>query len=222
MADALPTVSGGALETRRLEGDSQAPLAGPGAFDELAAAKTARAWLKVCIDGGGAVTGVHVREASSPKAARVFAAAAQTWKFHPFELRGQPTPVCAMMQMRYPEDPTAKEVLPLPLPADAGAFTNVPPGSLGKPLSGTNVLVPSDSDKSRIAQLGVTLLVGAVHYCVDETGHVNHTSLIRSTGLQDYDLRLLDGVRRWVYRPYLDDGQPVSVCSSVHFIYSQR
>jgi hypothetical protein len=215
-------VSGGALEARRVEGDSQAPLAGPGAFDEVAAATFAAAWLKVCVDSTGVVTGVHVRQATSPKAARVFAAAAQTWKFQPFMLRGQPAPVCAMMEMRYPEDPTAKQVLPLPLPANAAAITNVPPTSLGSLLAGSKMIAPRDSDKTRIHQLGITRVIGAVHYCVDETGHVNHVSLIRSTGIRDYDRRIVDGVRSWAYQPYLDEGKPVAVCSSVRFIYSQR
>jgi hypothetical protein len=218
--DALPTVSAGALEALRVEGDSQAPLAGPGAFDELGAAKTAHAWLKVCIDSAGAITGVHVREASSPKAARVFSAAAETWKFRPFTLRGQPTPVCSMVQMRYPADATAREMLPLPLPAVA-AFTNVPSGAVGKPLNDPPPVTPSGSEKLWMQHSGVYSLLGAVHFCIDETGRVNHVALIRSTGLPVYDRNIVGAVQQWSYAPYLDEGKPVGVCSSVAFLYRQ-
>jgi hypothetical protein len=220
--DALPTVSASALEALRVEGDSMAPLAGPGTFDELLITKVAYTWLKVCVDNTGAVTSANVREASSPKAARVFASAAQTWKFRPFILRSQPAPVCAMIRMRYPVDPPPKgEILPLPLPSTTTAFTNVPNQALGKRVAGEIMVSPDDIDKTRIQRAGIGRVIGAVHFCIDTSGHVDHASLIRSTGVEGYDRKLVAKVGTWVYAPYLDEGKPVGVCSSVHFIYSQ-
>jgi hypothetical protein len=222
LQDALPTVSAASLEALRIDGDPQAPLAGPSTFDELPMMKSAYAWLKVCIDGNGAVTGVHVREASSPKAARVFAAAAQTWKFQPFVLRTQPSPVCSMVRMRYPSNPDDKiEVLPLPLPSSTAALTNVPAQVLGKRIGGEMNVAPTDLDKHRIDRAGVERVIAALHYCIDETGRVNHAALIRSSGIATYDRRLLSAVGSWAYKPYLDEGKPVSVCSSVHIVYRQ-
>jgi TonB family protein len=220
--DALPTISGTSLEALRVEGDRHAPMSGPGTFEELATMKFAFAWLKVCIDGNGAVTGAHVREASSPRAARAFAAATQSWKFRPFLLRGQPAPVCAVVQMRHPVDPAPKrEVLPLPLPEEMTTLTNLPAMALGDRISGKRLISPDDSEKTLIQKARISRVLGALHYCIDTTGRVDRVTLVRSTGLRGYDRRLVEGVRAWVFKPYLDEGQPVAVCSSVHFIYSQ-
>jgi hypothetical protein len=220
--DALPTISGAALEALRLEGEPHAPLGGPATAEELTVMKMAYAWLKVCIDGTGAVTGAHVREASSPRAARVFGAATQTWKFRPFLLRGQPVPVCAMVQMRDPADPPpTHEALPLPLPETSSALANVPSIALGKRVAGVSMITPDDRDKTIIQKARVSRVIAALHYCIDTAGRVDHVTLIRQTGLPDYDRKLVDSVRRWVYKPYLDDGKPIAVCSSVHFVYSQ-
>ncbi len=220
--DALPTISGSSLESLRIDGDPQAAIAGPGAFDELASTGFAYAWLKVCIDTTGVVTSANVREASSPKAARTFGAATATWKFRPFTLRGQPAPVCSMVQMRYPAGaPPKRETLPLPLPAQPAAFTNLPPTALGMRIAGSSLVVPDDMDKARIAHAGVPRLLSAFHYCIDETGHVNHVALLRSSGLEGYDRKQIAAIRSWVYKPYLDEGKPVGVCSTIHFIYSQ-
>jgi len=224
VADALPTITASTLEALRIEGDAQEPLAGPGAFDELATLGHARAWLKVCIDGSGAVTGAHVREATSPRAARIFGDAAKTWKFRPFVLGSQPTPACSMIAMRYPvdKDDPSPDVLPFPLPDTPNAETNVPIQALGKRVDGRVLIAPDDIDKVRIQKAHVSRVVGAVHYCIDQRGKVVHATLIRSTGLPGYDRKLVAGVGTWVYPPYLDEGKPVSVCSSVHFIYNQR
>lgn len=65
-------------------------------------------------------------------------------------------------------------------------------------------------------------VIGVVHYCTDETGHVNYATLVRASGLPGYDARLVGAVRRWLFQPFNDDGKPVGVCSSVQFIYHQR
>jgi TonB family protein len=220
LQDALPTVSAAALEALRVEGDPHAPPNDAGTFAELATIKAAYAWLKVCIDSAGTVTGAHVREASSPKAARAFAAAAQTWKFQPFVLRSQPTPVCAMVQMRYPNDGTPfREMLPLPLPATAAVLTNVPSRVLGNPLDGFNIPSPYTDPRAEAALRKRGGLTAAVHYCIDEAGRVTYAALIRSTGLERYDQKIVGGVRSWRFRPYLDEGNPVAVCSSIHFSF---
>jgi hypothetical protein len=222
LGDALPTISGSALEALRVEGDSQAPLAGPGAFDELTTLGAAFAWLKICVDVTGAVTGAHVREASSPRAARVFGAAAQTWKFRPFMLGTQPAPVCAMLRMFYPADAAPeREMLPYPLPDTAA--TNIPAVIMSKMRTGGTILLsPDDRDKVRIQKSKVRKLIGAVHYCTDETGHVVYARTVRASGLPAYDQKLVAGVSKWTFQPFVDDGKPVGVCSAVDFVYTQN
>ncbi|HEX5061229.1 MAG TPA: hypothetical protein VFV99_17805 [Kofleriaceae bacterium] len=223
LQDALPTVSASALEALRIEGDSQAPLAGPGAFDELTVLKAAYAWMKVCIDANGVVTGAHVREASSPHAARTFGAAIQTWKFRPFMLGSQPAPVCSMVRMFYPTDKTPdRETLPLPVPEGPGDVVNVPSVMLGKRTAGRINLSPDDIDKVRIQKSRVRKLIAALHYCLDVNGHVSRVRLIRSSGLPHYDDKLVKAAEGWAFAPFLDEGKPVVVCSTTHFVYTQK
>ncbi len=220
--DALPTISAAALEELRTGGDRHAPLAGPGAFDELAIMQCAYAWMKVCIDGSGAVTGAHVREATSPHAARVFGDAIKTWQFKPFLLGNQPTPVCAMVRMVYPTDKTPpEEMLPLPVPETPGVH-NVPNKVLGTRIAGDTAIAPDAKERTALAKAHIRKLIAALHWCVDESGHVTHVTLLRSSGLPRYDQRLVAAAREWAFKPYLDEGKPIGVCSSTHFIYKQR
>jgi hypothetical protein len=222
LQDALPTIGGDTLEALRLEGDPQAPLAGPGTFNDLEAKFGAYAWLKVCIDATGAVTGAHVREASSPRAARAFSAATQTWKFKPYTLGSQPAPVCSMVAMTYPVKKLKREMLPLPAPSSDVKAINVPSPALGERVSGSSFVAPDDEDKYRVLQAGVMKLVSAFHFCIDERGSVSRIVMLRTSGLPKYDQKIMTTIGSWRYKPFLDEGQPVPVCSSVHFIYSYR
>src|SRR5689334_16240419 len=67
-ADALPTVSPEALEALRVAGTAAPEVAGLDADIAAMPFHHAYAWLKVCIDTQGNVTGAHVREATSPHA----------------------------------------------------------------------------------------------------------------------------------------------------------
>jgi TonB family protein len=220
--DALPTISAKALEALRIAGDRNGPLVDPAALDEREGV-TPHAWLKLCIDGTGAVTGAHVRQASSPKAARTFSAAVRAWQFRPFMLGGQPTPVCAMVFTVKPghEAPKPQE-LPLPLPDVPIELTNVPRPALGERIAGDIMVAPDPREKTVLARARLRRVIAAFQYCIDESGRVSRVTMIRSSGLQRYDRSLLDAIRGWAFKPFLDEGRPVAVCSSVHYVYSQR
>jgi hypothetical protein len=162
-----------------------------------------------------------VREASSPKAGRIFAAAVAGWSFRPFTIGEQPMPVCAMTRLVFPpERSSAKEVLPYPLPERPTELTIVPSQTLTR-ISGQKNIVPDDFTKAQIGKRRIRL-IGAFQYCIDETGHVDEVVLIRSTGAGSYDQAIERAMHAWIYEPYFDEGKPVPVCSSVNFIYSQR
>lgn len=88
--------------------------------------------------------------------------------------------------------------------------------------SGATALAPSDHVKTAIQRARVSTLIGSFQYCLAPTGKVDSVDLIRSTGVPDYDALIMSGIRAWQYDPYLDDGKPVPVCSSVTFHYDQR
>ncbi len=222
--DSLPTVSPGTLEATRTEGDLRATPAEADAA-ALLAESTARgwpyafAWIKVCVDGEGAVTGTHAREASSPLAERAFLSAIANWKFGPPRLGDTPIPVCALYRFAHPhaDDP---EVLPLEIPIAEGTM-RVPRSQMER-IEGELQIMPDDRGKNAMAKADIETLVGAVRYCVDTTGKVIDVVTLEPTGIPAYDARLVDGMKKWRFKPYLVDGNPVVACNAAVFVYNQR
>ena len=229
----IPTVTVAALESHRLAGDPYKPLA-PEVAEKLDLATTsngtaASTWLKVCVAASGAVT-IEPRETTSVEALHAFADAASSWQFRPFVVRDQAIDVCAMVRLVYPLGHLrGAETLPLPLPlrATQHVIALKQSGSTTRLLEGQRIagainIVPDDETKSAIQRSGVRRVVGEFRICIDETGHVEEILPVRSTRVAAYDREIIAGMRRWVYRPFLIDGQPTAVCTGVTFIYSQH
>ena len=192
--------------------------------------EVALVWLKVCIDSSGVVTTVDAYEPTSYAASDAFTAAVRAWTFRPFLLAGHAVPACSMVRMAYPADKAPSvEVLPLPPPPSRAKR---PPLSMsqrkfhdlveGKRISGEKLIVPDDDTKWEIRRLRLHRIEGRYRVCVDDTGHVESVLPMFATGFPAYDRDILAAIQRWVYAPYMIDGQPVPVCTAVTFIYSQR
>lgn len=225
--DGLPTITPSALEAHRLSGD---PIAVPSREDaaaieaESAAAEVnyAYAWMKVCLDASGAVTGVHSREVTSTRAEAAFAAAIRKWTFRPFLLGRQATPVCAMLRLAHPAAIAQKdpEVLPLPFPPTPGAI-RVPIKRM-KRIEGVTMIVPDNDDKVRVQRASVERVISAYRFCIDETGNVMGVAVVEPSGLPAYDAKIQAGILTWRHKPYVLAGVPVKACAAVTFIYTQR
>jgi len=224
LLDGLPTIAPSALEAVRVEGD---PKGRPSPEDaaKLAAEYSrietdpAWAWLQVCLDAEGAITGVHAREASTPLASKVFTEVAQRWKFKPIVLGGtNPVPACALVRLSHPamESP---EILPVAFDLPDGTI-RVSPTRL-KRVVGDPSIIPDDNIKGRMMDRHMHRLVGSFMYCFDETGSVTSVRAIDSTGMSEYDAEIVNGVGTWKYQPYIYDGKPAKVCSAVTFVYTQ-
>lgn len=92
----------------------------------------------------------------------------------------------------------------------------------GRRISGNSHIVPPDPVKLRIANDGRSQVVGAVLMCLDTSGRVAKLKMVRTTGYNPYDAKILREVRRWRYQPYRVNGTAVPVCTSITFIYRQR
>lgn len=224
--DGLPTIAPSLLEAMRVEGD---PKGTPSPEDaaKLAAeysnieSDPAWAWLKVCLDAEGAITGVHPREASTPLASKVFTEAVQKWKFKPVVLGGtSPVPACALVRLAHPasEEP---EVIPLAFEVPEGA-TRVPSTRL-EMVAGSKSIIPDDRDKVKITTSGSDGVVGSFMFCIGETGAVDAVAVIDATGLPSYDDKIAKTIAStWKYKPYTYEGKALRVCTAVTFIYSQK
>lgn len=220
--DALPTIDARTLESLRVAGDRHGPVTSTSGLEtDLSTLSVAYAWLKVCIDSEGAITGTHVREASSPQAARVFATAARDWQFRAFLVRGQPMPVCSMVQMVYPpEKAPANARLPLPLPPTDQELMMVPPEMM-KRVGGQAWVLPDEYTIREMRSTRSERVISSIQYCVDGEGRVSQVQLLRSTGFATYDQRLISAIRGWVFRPFIDEGRAVPVCSASTFVFTQ-
>lgn len=218
-ADALPTITPEALEALRTAGAREPAVQGLAPSIATSRRKYAFAWVKVCIDAEGTVTGAHVRQASSTRALDAFVAASADWKFRPFAPKGQPIPVCSLVLLGSPLAPAlAHEKIPMPMTGDK---PQVAPDDLVR-VAGERLIAPDDDDKVRIEKAGNPRLVGSFKVCLDTNGKVTDVHVLRSTGLPTYDNLIIARVSAWRYQPYLDDDVAKPVCTAVNFIYSQR
>lgn len=224
LADALPSVAPAALEP-------QAAGSASVALDDAARTRLSReraelgipgsyAWMKVCIDGTGAVTGAHPREESSPIAGEVFSAVAMSWRFRPFVADGHPIPVCALRLISDPPDYYKDSRLPYPIPAELGSV-RVSPSALHR-TAGQIQIPPDDGEKVALAELGLHRLVAVFAYCIDDHGAVTAVQPLRSSRLERYDARLTQAIAAWTFAPFVVEGAPTPACASVSFIYQQR
>ncbi|MCE9580735.1 MAG: hypothetical protein K8W52_46875 [Deltaproteobacteria bacterium] len=227
--DVLPTISGDALERLRVAGTVDGPVddaAIPALEADVAAGyDSAHAWVKLCLDGNGAVQSAHVHEVTSPRAMRAFLAAAQRWAFRPFVVDGHAVPVCAMARLDYPavRHPVA-EVIPLPPPPSRGADDPlVLPASERsplRPLARNSRLQPDPHTQARILYDQASTVQGSFRVCVDAAGHVESVLPLRTTGYAAFDNELMSAMHAWTYEPYLVDDKPTPVCAPITFIYS--
>jgi len=220
----IPTITQGALEANRADGDPVASLSAEAAAPidaatKAAGAEFAYAWLELCVDEAGAVSAVHPREASTPRVYEAFAAVVKTWKFKPVVLGEQPRAACAQLRMIHPADATVTaEVVPVPYPLDDVVRV---PNNVLKRTAGTDLVPPDDADKLELQNAGGGAVVGAFAFCVDPAGRVTKVMQLERTGFPSYDRKLETALSGWAYQPFQSDGKPIEVCSSVVFVYQQ-
>jgi TonB family protein len=89
-------------------------------------------------------------------------------------------------------------------------------------LSGDTNVPASKLTRDSMIRNRVSSLKAVIKLCVDTTGLVTDSTLTERTGYTEYDSKLLEAINEWHYRPYLINGTPVTVCSTVEFIYSPQ
>ena len=65
-------------------------------------------------------------------------------------------------------------------------------------------------------------LRATVLLCVDASGAVTASTVTRPSDCDEYNQQLISAVRQWRYRPYVIDGKPAAVCSTVGFMYANQ
>ena len=89
-------------------------------------------------------------------------------------------------------------------------------------VAGNTDIQPSRQTRASMLRDGVSSVKAAVRVCVDTTGLVFDSTLTERTGYTEYDSKILEAIHEWQFRPYVLSGTPVSVCSTVEFVYLPR
>jgi outer membrane biosynthesis protein TonB len=164
--------------------------------------------FKYCLDVTGAVDSVTVLKSIGFPAydQTLMSTMRSTWRFHPFMVRGQPAPVCSTTTFVY--EPAAPVVIDI---------------KLFKRIAGYSLIYPNNALAKAIDQSGRGKITGNFKFCISTQGRVARVELLASTGFPAYDYGIAKTMlETWRYSPYLVDGQPAPVCSTVTFIYRIR
>jgi protein TonB len=113
---------------------------------------------------------------------------------------------------------------PPPPPPPPAPPQIVPPKLLeGSRIAGEAQIIPDDNTKTEISRSGKDKIIGTFKLCLSTDGSVGAVSMIKSTGFDQYNAKILSTIRtQWKYRPYVVNGKAVPVCTAVTFIYSQK
>ncbi len=179
-------------------------------------AKGVRAELSLCVDAEGTTVPVAtVADAAFKSYEQDVVSAARGWKIEPFELEGKPQLACATYIVGYPAAALEHLVATTTSPA------NVDPKSLESlRVRGSKAIAPDDATKAKIAETASRRVVGSFKLCLDDKGVPQAVTVLKPTGYDAYDRKIMREMAKWVYKPYVVVGSAVPVCTAVTFIYS--
>lgn len=107
-------------------------------------------------------------------------------------------------------------------PAGGTLVKHVPPVQLESlRIAGEKSIVPDDQTRTELQAAGTQRLVGTFELCLDRAGGVSSVSVVKTTGAARYDEKILTKMGEWRYKPFIDAGVAVPVCTAVTFIYAQ-
>ncbi len=90
-----------------------------------------------------------------------------------------------------------------------------------KRIAGEKQIIPDEGTKLQIKRDGKTQIVSTVKMCLSNGGSVSSLKVLKSSGYPNYDRKIQSKMREWKYKPFVVNGKPVPVCTSVTFIYRQ-
>jgi len=97
---------------------------------------------------------------------------------------------------------------------------NVTPAvAKGLRYAGNDQIHPPEMVRVDMVHQGKNRLTATVQICVNERGAVDKLRVLKSSGFQPYDDKILGEMRNWKYNPYLVNGVPSPMCSVTIFDY---
>jgi len=82
-----------------------------------------------------------------------------------------------------------------------------------------NRLIPPDADDQPSLATGQRKGAVAAKYCIDGTGHVSTVKLLKNSASSRFADKVVREIKTWTFRPIVAEGEPVSVCTIMLFLY---
>jgi serine/threonine protein kinase len=126
-----------------------------------------------------------------------------------------------------PPPPVAISTAPLPAlppaPAPPAPPQNVAPTVLdANRISGEKEISPDATTQTEIHRAGVETVSGTYKVCITQDGNINTVTPLKPSGFPAYDTKIQNTIQRnWRYRPFMINGKPAQVCTTVRFVYKQ-
>lgn len=178
-------------------------------------AKGVQAELSLCVDADGATVPVATVADPALKAyEQDVADAVHGWKIEPFQFDGKVKLACATYIVGYPAAALDQPVQMTSGPAGVDS-------KLLEPLRvrGSKVIVPDDATKAKIIETDSKRVIGSFKLCVDDKGAPDDIKVLKPTGYDAYDQKIMREMAKWAYKPYVVAGSAVRVCTAITFIY---
>lgn len=97
--------------------------------------------------------------------------------------------------------------------------TIAPNIAAGLRIGGNDQISAPESVRVQMLHQGKSRLIGTVTLCIDTRGRVSSARVVKSTGFDAYDARLLSEMRAWRYKPYTVNGRAAPACTAVTVVY---
>ncbi len=97
-----------------------------------------------------------------------------------------------------------------------------PKVAAGLRVSGNDRIAAPDSVRAAMLRENKERVMGTAKLCIGADGRIDRASMLRSTGYDAYDAKLLGEMRLWRYRPYKVDGVAAPACTVVTVVYIMK
>lgn len=88
--------------------------------------------------------------------------------------------------------------------------------------SGNDQIGAPSSVRQQMMRADQNKVIGTVKLCVGTDGRVDSAKVLKSTGYDAYDDKLLDEMRAWRYRPYQHEGEATRFCTAITLVYIMK
>ncbi len=110
-----------------------------------------------------------------------------------------------------------REPSPVVAPAAVGAVEIASTEIEAFRITGETSIIPDDLDRVNLP-VG-TQARGRFQLCLDATGKPTSVAVTNTTGIANYDRKIVDRMWMWAFGPIRVDGKPATVCSQLTFLF---